>query len=298
MNHQQMMTTFLVLAWAALAPVQALHEAQAPQQQPEGKAKEAFPLTVRIAGSKVFRSPSEDSSSAPGLVYVGLYAAINGDSHWDISCQQEEGPLPTLPCTPLEPGNYPARWMHNGELLQLVVEGADGHLHLRFFDVEPRRSAPPSPQDKALAFPPSQLNWTVPMPKGRRLADYPLLLHIYATRSYGYTKFTLPGRTSCAATGSENVAYVTCTDYPPLNVRGAVIGFFATLDGEQAEISCSQGLWGNCTVLPPGIYLARWKNSKRQQVQLVVPHKKPWEMTLAVKVRPAQMDSSVGRPPE
>src|SRR5882762_7942658 len=110
----------------------------------ERLAKE-FPLTLTVAESKVddfnidlaTKIGAEQLGSAPPIL-VRVTGTINDKSHWWIQCWRENLLGETNPCTQLERGKYPARWVHNGELLQVAVVTDDGKLEWRFFDVIPK----------------------------------------------------------------------------------------------------------------------------------------------------------------
>src|SRR5258708_29306203 len=116
--------------------------------------KKDFPLTLAVSRSEV----TDHTKDSPGGVDMGMgmftfvvvRATLDGAAHWWISCSRENPLAEAILCAPLAPGRYPARWVHNGELLQVLVEGDNGELQGRFYDVEPYPHDPPGPNDSAV----------------------------------------------------------------------------------------------------------------------------------------------------
>jgi len=152
------------------------------------KAWKDFPLTLEVSESKVEdlsgnvaqKIKSEQLGLAPDI-FVRLTATINGKSHWWIKCRRENPSMEANPCTELEAGKYPARWVHNGELLQVAVSNEHGEILSLFFDIIPKQKDPPNPDDPIFRFP--RYDFPFPVPENRRLQDYPMLVHVYGAVS-------------------------------------------------------------------------------------------------------------------
>jgi hypothetical protein len=162
-----------------------------------------FPLVVEVSKSQ-YDNPFENNmatlakaeamGSAPPVLVV-LTATINGESHWVVMCRRENVSYEINPCTPLAAGKYPARLVHNGELLQLLVKDDQGKVDWRFFDLTPKRRDPPASDDRVLQASRSQFLLTPP--DGKRAADYPMLLHVYGAVRLRFPVGNLPEHTRC-----------------------------------------------------------------------------------------------------
>lgn len=99
-----------------------------------GNPPSDFPLTLTIDKTTVVNFAEKhpgaifqaDQMGMAPPIYVIVFGSINGKKHWHLSCHRENSHGESNPCTDLAPGNYPGRWVHNRELLQLVVKDKDG----------------------------------------------------------------------------------------------------------------------------------------------------------------------------
>src|SRR5262249_5308421 len=132
-----------------------------------------FPLVVEVSKSQYYNPFENDMATLAkgedmGLalpILVVLTATINGESHWVVKCSRENVRNETNPCTPLAAGKYPARLVHNGELLQLLVKDDQGKFDWRFFDVSQKRQDPPPIDDKV--FQTTRYQFVVTPPNGK-----------------------------------------------------------------------------------------------------------------------------------
>jgi hypothetical protein len=202
----------------------------------------------------------------------------------------------------LEPGSYPGRWVHNGELLQILVKTNANQLESRFFDVLPDPRDPPDRNDEILREPKYQFQISVP--KGKRLEDYPLLVHVY-----GATKLELPAGTFPGYVHCSTISYGS---YGPVNTNCSVSGggerhvgyasLEATINGSSWLVSCLRhNRWSQCGALGPGFYLARWEHEEKHRIAVLVSvDGRPGEIMFdAQEMRlPHQSEESPVRPPE
>lgn len=289
-KHATQVFLTIMLAASALFP-------QQPSKTEE--VRKDFPLVVDVARSDVGIETEPDQAlrgAQMGLAppfFIFVRAAINGESRWQITCRRENPLAEANPCTPLAPGKYPARWVHNGELLQVVVESESGQLIGRFFDISPNRDDPPSQEDEPLQEPRYQFQFSVP--EGKHLEDYPFLLHVY-----GASRLALPNGISPVYTNCTTISYgpyvaprVSCNSSGGIERYLRFIDLDATLNGTMEWLlSCS----GRCSLLGPGFYLARWKDSRRQKLSVLVSNNgKPKEVEFVAQNRPFPDASSSQR---
>jgi hypothetical protein len=179
-------------------------------------------------------------------------------------------------------------------LLAILVDDG-GHLRLRYFDVGAsviQRVARKSPS----------VPLTFAVPKGKQTSDYPLLIHVFGSMTERYTVWTTPEHTSCTVTGTgDDSASVDCSTRPASEIKHALNGLFATLDGDPYwGVSCTANWKGsNCLALSPGFYAARWKNDKKTQMQVLVVYRdlKAREVTFDVKQSAQSVPAEIGKPP-
>jgi hypothetical protein len=267
------LSSFLLARFAQQSPVPRQSDASA------DALKKEFPLVVQVISSdsneplKISEADLlEDAKmgmAPPVMVFVK--ATINGQFHWFLSCQRENPIGEANPCSVLLPGAYPARWVHNGELLQLLVKDDKDQLQWRFFDVQPLPFSPPSPDNDALRTP--RYQFQISDPRGRRAEDYPLLLHVYGAVSLRLPGRVLPGRTNCTAISYG--AYgtnISCTNSGAIQLYQGRVYLKASIDGRGcANVYCDSKWRGSkCAALGPGFFLGRWKNARKRQVVVLV----------------------------
>jgi hypothetical protein len=225
---------------------------------------------------------------------IGAYivGSVDGKDNWTLSCMKEDQPE-SIPCTPLEPGTYPAMWAHHWTLLAILAQDR-GQTTVRFFDV--KRASPGAPPAH------SAVPMSFAVPKGKQVTDYPLLLHVYGNSTQRYIAWTLPESTSCTATSNgDDSVRANCTTYPASNIEHEFKGLFATLDGDLGwDISCTAGWVGsNCAALNPGFYAARWKDDRRRQLRALVVYRngKVEEVTFDIKRSELRPPAGIPGPP-
>ena len=267
------LSSFPLAGFAQQSPVPRQSDAS------DDALKKEFPLVVQVINSSSdepvkmskgqFLEDSKMGMVPPFFVFV--QATINGQSHWFLSCQRENPIREVNPCSVLLPGAYPARWVHNGELLQLLVRDDKNQLQWRFFDVQSVPSSPPSPDNDVLRTPHYQFQFSDP--RGRRAEDYPLLLHVYGAVSLRLPGGVLPGRTNCTAISYG--AYgtnINCTNSGAVQLYQGHVRLEASIDGRNNwSLHCDSKWRGSkCAALGPGFFLGRWKNARKRQVVVLV----------------------------
>jgi len=266
-----------------------------------------FPLLVEVSrsqydnpfgdGSTTLAKAEEDGLAPPVLVVVT--STINGESHWTLICRRENVKNEANSCTPLAAGNYPARWIHNGELLQLLVKNDQHKFDWRFFDVSPKRQDPPPPDDKLLQTAHYQL--VVTAPNGKRAEDYPMLLHVYGAVRLRLPVGSLPSHARC--TFSSSGLYTTqidCVNSGGIEISKGHVDLDSALDGSWGwTISCdAKWRWSKCAALGPGFYAARWRSPDKQQLVVSADVSgKPEEITFDAKKLPDLSEPPAARPP-
>jgi len=267
------LSSFPLAGFAQQSPVPRQSDAS------DDALKREFPLVVQVINSSLDEPVKMSAGEfleavkmgmAP-LVFVFVRATINGQFHWFLSCKRENPIGEANPCSVLLPGAYPARWVHNGEVLQLLVRDDKNQLQWRFFDVQPVPSSPPSPDNDALRTP--RYQFQISDPRGRRAEDYPLLLHVYGAVSLRLPGGVLPGRTNCTAISYG--AYgtnVNCTNSGAIQLYQGRVYLEASIDGRNTWTLHCDSKWrgSKCAALGPGFFLGRWKNARKQQVVVLV----------------------------
>lgn len=264
-----------------------------------------FPLVVKVVGSQ-YNNPfenhmdvlarAEDMGMSPPIL-VTLNATVNGESHWSLICRRENVKHESNPCSTLNPGKYPARWIHGGELLQLVVKNDLGKFEWRFFDVTPKRENPP-PSDDALL---QTVHYQFVAPDGKRTEDYPLLLHVYGAARLRFPLENLPGSSQCTVDDfSPYTTRINCVNSGGAELYKGHIDLDSALDGSWGwTISCdAKWRFSKCAALGPGFYLARWRdNDRRQIVVLAQVGDKTQEITFDAKRVPDLSEPASVMPP-
>lgn len=224
-------------------------------------------------------------------------ATIGDDPQlWAFYCMREGSPERDA-CTTLEPGRYDGGFLHHWTILFMFVMNEDKQKDFRYFAVLPRDSTELAKKYHSMPF--ELFSWYRSIKKGKQQSDYPLLVHIYGTSSSSYTIGATPAYTSCSeGSGSE---LITCTTSPARNINREFNGIFATLDGSfEWSISCTtKWVASNCRALRPGLYLARWKNSNRTQICILLMDQKDkgWELTFDTRFSP-KAQTGKAKPPD
>lgn len=308
--------TGLLLSTLSLSAAGQLPKEAAPVTQqvsqktaddPNEVLRTEFPLLVEVSKSQ-YDNPfgddpatlakAEEDGLAPPLLVV-LTSTINGESHWTLICRRENVRNETNSCTPLAAGKYPARWIHNGELLQLLVKNDEGKFDGRFFDVSPKRQDPPPPDDKLLQTTHYQL--VITALSGKRAEDYPMLLHVYGAVRLRLPVGSLPSHARCTLiSDSPFAAQIDCVNSGGIEIYKGHVDLDSALDGSWGwTISCdAKWRWSKCAALGPGFYAAHWRNSDRTQlVVLADVSGKPEEITFDAKKLPDLSEPPTARPP-
>jgi len=214
-------------------------------------------------------------------------------------CRRENVRNETNPCTPLAAGKYPARWVHNGELLQLLVKDDAGKFDWRFFDVSSKRQSPPPPDDRLLQT--VHYQFVLTPPNGRGPEDYPMLLHVYGAVRLRFPVATLPSHTRCTFSSySPYMTEMNCVNSGGMEIYKGHVDLDSALDGSWGwTISCdAKWRWSKCAALGPGFYAARWKDrDKRQLVVLAQIGEKSEEITFDAKKLPDFSEPPTAHPP-
>ena len=314
------MQRFVVLGLAILALSECSAVAQSQTVSPPAKqdshaqtaladaaAMTEFPLVVEVSKSQYDNPFENDMASlakgeemglAPPILVV-LTATINGESHWVVMCRRENVRNETNPCTPLAPGKYPARLVHNGELLQLLVKDDKGKFDWRFFDVSQKRQDPPTLDDKV--FQTTRFQFVVTPPNGKHAEDYPMLLHVYGAVRLRFPVGNLPEHTRCTFSSySPYSTQMNCMNSGGAELYKGHVDLDSALDGSWGwTVSCdAKWRWSKCAALSPGFYAARWKDSDRRQlVVLAEVGDKFQEITLDAKKLPDLSEPPTAQPP-
>jgi hypothetical protein len=308
--------TGLLLSTLSLAAAGQLQKeaAEATQQasqksaaDPNEALRTEFPLLVEVSKSQYDNPFGDDSATlakaeenglAPPLLVV-LTSTINEESHWTLICRREKVRNETNACTPLAAGKYPARWIHNGELLQLPVKNGEGKFDGRFFDVSSKRQDPPQPDDKLLRTTHYQL--VVEAPNGKRAEDYPMLLHVYGAVRLRLPAGSLPSHARCTfSIYSPYTTQMDCVNSGGIEIYKGHVDLDSALDGSWGwTISCdAKWRWSKCAALGPGFYAARWRCADRQQIAVLAEvGGKPEEITFDAKKLPDLSEPPTARPP-
>lgn len=268
--------------------------------------KPDFPLTLTIDNTLVLnfaeKNPEAlveaDQMGAASPIHVIVSASLNGENHWRFNCHRENSHGERNPCTDLAPGSYPARWVHNRELLQILVKEGDA-FGWRFLDVQPAPENPPDPQDDVLRAQAYQL--TIRKPKDKDATEYPLLVHVYGAVKLQLPSGSLPARTHCSATSYTSYRTdVDCTNSGAVQLYKGFVTVDASIDGTTGwSISCdAKWRWSKCSVLGPGFYPARWKDGPGSRlVVLAVENDEPHEVTYEAQQAPSLRESPTAQPP-
>jgi tetratricopeptide (TPR) repeat protein len=268
--------------------------------------KPDFPLTLTIDSALILnfaeKNPEAlfqaDQMGMPPPIHVIVYASLNGENHWRFTCHRENSHGERNPCTNLAPGGYPARWVHNRELLQILVKEGDA-FGWRFLDVEPAPESPASPQDNVLRS--ETYQFKIRKPKDNSATDYPLLIHVYGAAKFRLPSGSLPARTHCSATSYTSYRTdVDCTNSGAVQLYKGFVTVEAAIDGNSEWwISCdAKWRWSKCSVLGPGFYPARWKDGPGSRlVVLAVENDEPHEVTFEAKQMPDLREPPTAQPP-
>jgi len=289
------------LAWATE------QDSQKQSHTSEETLKAEFPLVVEVSESQ-YHNPFEndianlakgEEMGASPPILVALTSTINGESHWVLICRRENVKNETNPCTPLAAGKYPARWVHNGELLQLLVKDDQGRFDWRFFDVSSKRQDPPPPDDRLMQTP--RYQFVVTAPNGKHAEDYPMLLHVYGAVRLRFPVASLPDHTRCTFSSyGPYTTQINCVNSGGTEIYKGHVDLDSALDGSWGwTVSCdAKWRWSKCAALGPGFYAARWKDGDRRQlVVLAEVGDKPEEITFDAKKLVDLSEPPVAHPP-
>jgi hypothetical protein len=238
-----------------------------------------FPLTLQVERSLTINTggdnlatvvEAEDMGMAPS-VFVVVYGSINGEKHWYLRCTRENSANESNPCTELAPGNYPACWAHNHDLLRVVIKGANGP-EWRFLDVTPNPKDPADSQDAVLKTPVYEFD--AHKPKGKQTTEYPLLLHVYGGVKLQFPVGSLPAHTHCSIMNPTTYRTdVDCSNSGAVPIYRGYVRLDGSIDGDSRWwISCdAKWRWSKCSALGPGFYVARWSNGPGSRLIVVAP---------------------------
>jgi hypothetical protein len=254
-------------------------------------ASSTFPLTLNIersavtdfSGGDVAAAAQADHNGMASPVSIMFFGNLNGENHWVFDCQKENSHGESNQCTDLARGAYPARWMHNKELLQIVLDGKE----VRFLNVSPNPNNPPADNDPVALS--SAAEFSFVKPKSQENTDYPLLVHVYGASRLRFQSGELPARMDCSVTTlSSYRTNVRCTASDPLPLYEGYVDVDATIDGNtRSFLYCeAKWRWSKCSVVGPGLYPARWKDNKHAQIMLLGTYKdEPFEIGYSVNHR-------------
>lgn len=245
-----------------------------------------FPITFQVEKSDVQNLVTDQQqlakAAAIGIappVFGFFSGALNGERHWHFGCQAESARYEQNPCVDLPIGAHRARWMHNREVLQVIAYAADGSVSVRYVDVRIDQKNPPPPDDAVQNLPAFQP--TILEAKG----SYPELVHVYEAIARRFEIGELPARTNCnISVFSSRYANVNCTSFPPIPITRGTVDIHASVNGKMTTLSCeAKWKWSKCSVISPGFYIARWKDSGQTQIVLFgTKNDKPEEIGFAV----------------
>jgi hypothetical protein len=189
----------------------------------------------------------------PGFVYYK--GRINGEAHWSLSCRPENPLRESIPCAAIASGTYRARWVHDHYVLQIMLDETES----RFISVDADPKQPAEQNDAAFAMAPFEFAG-VRFPEGKKLADYPVLVHVYGSVSLNLQVGQLAARSTCSThVWTSSQATVNCTASPPIAIhRGGATLDVSTGPVSHASLNCEvKWRWSHCAALDPGFYFAR-----------------------------------------
>jgi hypothetical protein len=272
----------IVLAAFLLAGALAIHAQDTRDGNDKATLEKEFPIILEIDQS--FVTPAGVSTaqlaqaSAMGMeppifgLFKGTLSRFNvppeHERHWQFGCWAENTRFEQNPCVDMPIGLHRARWVHNRELLEVEAYAKDGSVTLRYLDVTIDPKNPPAPDDPIQNLP------TYPGFFGIEQArkNYPLLIHVYGATALNLPAGQLPARINCDITDVfQNRTNINCTQYPPIPLSRGYVVIDASIDGQHGHnISCdAKWKWSKCSVILPGFYAARWKDSGQSQIELL-----------------------------
>jgi hypothetical protein len=259
--------------------------AQSATKDDQEKVDAEFPLILEVESSYVSDTsgiPPEKLAAATAMgsapptfaVFKGTlstYAAPpERERHWQFGCWAENARYAQTPCVDMPIGLHRARWVHNRELLEVFAYDHDGNVSLRYLDVTIDPKNPPPPNDPIEALP-AFAGFFTTSEQTRR--DYPVLVHVYGSVALSLPAGELPARTTCDIkdTHFNQTTHIDCRQYAPIELSTGYVVLDAGIDGvRQRNISCdAKWRWSKCSVIGPGIYEARWKDSAQSQILLL-----------------------------
>jgi hypothetical protein len=258
---------------------------QEPTADEKTRMEKEFPIILEIESSYVSDTSGIDPrklaeatamGSAPPTfaVFKGTLSAYSAtperERHWQFGCWAENARYAQNPCADMHIGLHRARWVHNRELLEVFAYDGEGNVTLRYIDVTIDPKNPP-PADDPIETLPAFAGFFNTSDQTRR--DYPVLVHVYGSVALSLPAGELPARTSCDIkdTYINQTTHIDCRQYPPIELHRGYVVVDAGIDGvRQRNVSCdAKWRWSNCSVIGPGLYEARWKDSGHSQIVLL-----------------------------
>ena len=151
---------------------------------------ESSSLTDMSGGNAAAARQAEEMGAASPIVIL-FRGTLNGESHWNFECEGENVHTETHLCTELSPGRYRARWMHNRQMIVLILDVPNGPSP-RFLNVTVKTNNPPPTGDAVSASQSYDLPLT--KPDNQQSADYPLLVHVYGIEPHAIQQRVCPSR--------------------------------------------------------------------------------------------------------
>jgi hypothetical protein len=272
----------IVLAAYLLTFALTVHAQAVQEVSDKATLERAFPIILEIDQSFVVPADTDPArlaqASAVGMapptfgIFRGTLSSFNvppeRERHWQFGCWAENTRYGRNPCVDMPIGLHRARWVHNRELLEVEAYAKDGAVTLRYLDVMIDPKSPPPADDPIQSLPVYPGFFAIGQPK----KDYPLLIHVYGATALSLPAGQLPARTDCdVTTGFLNRTSINCEQYPPIPLSTGYVVIDASIDGQHGHnISCdAKWKWSKCSVILPGFYLARWKDTRQSQIELV-----------------------------
>jgi hypothetical protein len=270
---------FVVFILSALCPLAAQ------VSDDEATMRREFPLILEITASYVSDNAgislkqlaeAEAMGSAPPTfaVFKGILSTYapeaEREQHWQLGCWAENARYAQNPCVDMPIGPHRARWVHNREMLEVLAYDKGGDVMLRYLDVTANPKDPPQPSDPVESSPTFAGLFNA---NEETRKDYPELVHVYGAVALSLPAGSLPARTSCDIKDMyfSQATHIDCRQYPPVELHTGYVVLDAGIDGNrQHNISCdAKWRWSKCSVIGPGIYEARWKDSAHSQILLL-----------------------------
>jgi len=243
---------------------------QAAQHQAQ---EDLFPLLVTIESSletnisnDAARIAQAETMGMPPPNFVVFHGKINGEDHWVFGCRPENRLLEIHPCTDLAKGDYRGRWVHDGNLLQIIGGSPEAPV-MRFLSVSPNVKSPPLASDPVFSSP--GFDFIAQYPKGKTAQDYPVLVHVYGGVTLDFPVGQIPAKTQCTATTwSKYQTDINCVSYPPVEINRGHVTIEVSMERMMyGSLDCdAKWKWSRCSVIRPGFYYARIEGDKKLMV--------------------------------